>query len=189
MREHANDNRGESAPFDSGALGTDRRDFVKLVGSQALAGAVGTAALSGAAGAAVTTAEISPSDGFADVAPWLEAEDVDVHRITEPTRSEVEAAFHASGARVVVFETSGTIDLGGDRLQITEDKCWVAGQTAPSPGITFINGMVQVAANDCVVQHVRSRIGPGSDGDIQGNDSINTADETTNNVIDHCTAS
>ncbi len=189
MSEQSDDDRGESAPNCSRPFDADRRDFMKLVGGHTLAGAVGTAALSGSAGAVETASAIPPSAGFADVAPWLEGADVDVYRVGEPTRSEVEAAFHASGARVVVFETSGTIDLGGETLAITEDQCWVAGQTAPSPGITFINGMVQVDANDCVVQHVRSRIGPGSDGNIQGNDSINTADGTENNVLDHVTAS
>ncbi|SER57413.1 hypothetical protein [Natrinema salaciae] len=129
------------------------------------------------------------TDGFTTPAPWLEDEAVDVYRIQEATRRAVEGPFQASGPRVIVFETSGVIDLGGDRLEVTEDKCWIAGQTAPSPGITFINGMVAVGANDCVVQHIRSRIGPGSDGNIQGNDSFNTQDDTTNNVVDHVTAS
>ncbi|WP_330633205.1 DUF1349 domain-containing protein [Halocatena halophila] len=128
------------------------------------------------------------SDGFASMGSWLD-DSTQVITVTEPTRSAIESAFHASGSRVVVFETSGTIDLGGDTLQITEDNCWVAGQTAPSPGITFIKGMVQVDANNCVVQHIRSRVGPGPDGNIQGNDAISTQDETVNNVIDHCTAS
>ncbi len=128
------------------------------------------------------------SDGFASIGSWLD-DSTRVITVTEPTRSAVESAFHTSGSRVIVFETSGTIDLGGNTLQITENNCWVAGQTAPSPGITFINGMVQVNADNCVVQHIRSRIGPGSDGNIQGNDALNTQDETVNNVIDHCTAS
>ncbi|MFC6767189.1 RICIN domain-containing protein [Natrinema soli] len=126
-------------------------------------------------------------DGFSDTS-WLESEDVRVITITEPTRSAVEDAFQTSGPRLIVFETSGTIDLGNRALQITEDKCWVAGQTAPSPGITFVKGMLQVDANDCVVQHVRSRIGPGN-GSIQGNDALNTQDGTRNNVIDHVSAS
>ncbi|RRJ30154.1 RICIN domain-containing protein [Halocatena pleomorpha] len=133
-----------------------------------------------------SSSQFGLNDGFADTS-WLE-EGVEVYTITEPTREAVEAAFTASGSRVVVFETSGTIDLGNETLAITEDNCWVAGQTAPSPGITFIKGMVQVDADNCVVQHVRSRIGPG-DGSIQGNDAVNTQDDTQNNVIDHCTAS
>ncbi|WP_394328398.1 fibronectin type III domain-containing protein [Natrinema salaciae] len=143
--------------------------------------------MTGTVGAA-SSAHFGLDDGFADTS-WLEEEDVQVLTVTEPTREALEEAFHASGPRVVVFETSGTIDLGGETLQITEDNCWVAGQTAPSPGITFTRGMVQVDASNCVVQHIRSRIGPGSDGNIQGNDAFNTADETTNNVVDHVTAS
>ncbi|WP_135366592.1 hypothetical protein [Halosimplex halophilum] len=126
-------------------------------------------------------------DGFAD-ASWFD-DGVTVHRVTEATRSALEDAVQASGPRLVVFETSGTIDLGGDPLEVTNDRCWIAGQTAPSPGITLTQGLFQVSANDCVVQHVRSRVGPGDSGSIQGNDSINSADGTTNNIFDHCTAS
>ncbi len=165
-----------------------RRQFVKTAAVGTVAAGIGAPTLTGQ-GAAVTTATIKPGDGFADVAPWLENENPTIHRVTQATRSAVEAAFTASGPRVVVFETSGTIDLGGSTLEITNDKCWVAGQTAPSPGITFIKGTVKVAANDCVVQHIRSRVGPGPNGNIQGNDSFNTADGTSNNVADHVTAS
>ncbi|GCF13333.1 hypothetical protein Harman_12680 [Haloarcula mannanilytica] len=134
------------------------------------------------------TSQFGLDSGFADPAPWLH-DDVSVRTVTEPTRSAVEAAIGGSGPRVVVFETSGTIDLGGTPLKITVDDCWVAGQTAPSPGITFINGRVQISADNCVLQHIRSRIGPGTGEDIQGKDSVNTAYGTQNNVIDHVTAS
>lgn len=164
----------------------DRREFVKVAGGGAILGALGGSSLAGSVSAA-SSAHFGLDDGFADTS-WLEEEDVQILTVTEPTREALEEVFHAEGPRVIVFETSGTIDLG-DTIQITEDKCWVAGQTAPSPGITLISGMLQIDANDCVVQHIRSRIGPGADGNIQGNDAINTQDETTNNVIDHCTAS
>ncbi|WP_137290516.1 RICIN domain-containing protein [Natronorubrum halophilum] len=164
-----------------------RRTYLKGTAVSAL---IGTGALSGLSGSAMAqlagVSQFGIDDGFADTS-WLD-DDVDVYRITEPTRAAVEEAFHASGPRVVVFETSGTIDLGGERLQITEDNCWVAGQTAPAPGITFVKGMLQVDADNCVVQHIRSRIGPG-DGSIQSNDAINTQDDTQNNVLDHVTAS
>ncbi|WP_276255944.1 fibronectin type III domain-containing protein [Halomontanus rarus] len=159
---------------------------MKVAGGGAILGALGGSSLAGSVSAA-SSAHFGLDDGFADTS-WLEEEDVQVLTVTEPTREALEEVFHASGPRVVVFETSGTIDLG-DTIRITEDKCWVAGQTAPSPGITLISGMLQIDANDCVVQHIRSRIGPGADGNIQGNDAINTQDDTSNNVIDHVTAS
>lgn len=128
-----------------------------------------------------------PDDGFADSAPWLD-NDTPVIKITKPTRRQLEAALNVDGPRVVVFETSGTIDLNAKRLTVSTDKLYLAGQTAPSPGITLIRGDLWIAANDCVVQHVRVR--PGDAGQDVGwePDGINTGDGTENNVIDHCTA-
>jgi hypothetical protein len=131
--------------------------------------------------------QFSPDAGFAST-DWFD-DDVDVYTITEPTREALEEAVTAAGPRVVVFETSGTIDLGAERLSITEDNCWIAGQTAPSPGITLIRGDLNVDADDCVVQHLRVR--PGDAGQSEGwePDSVRTADGSTNNVLDHVSAS
>jgi len=135
-----------------------------------------------------TAAEHHPADGFADFGAWLD-DHTPVVTITEPTREQIEPVFHADHERLVVFETSGVVDLGEEPLRIQGDRCWVAGQTAPSPGITFARGRLSIVANDCVLQHVRGRHGPGQGGEIQSFDSINTVDETTNNVIDHVSAS
>ncbi|WP_459191481.1 hypothetical protein [Halosimplex sp. J119] len=132
-------------------------------------------------------AYFAPDDGFASP-DWFD-DDVTVHRVTDPTRSALEDAVQGGDHRLVVFETSGTIDLDGDGLEVTADQCWIAGQTAPSPGITLTQGLFQVNADDVVVQHLRSRVGPGDGGNIQGNDSFNNADDTRNVIFDHCTAS
>lgn len=132
----------------------------------------------------------NPEAGFADLAPWLD-DDTPVYRVTEPTREALENAANRSGPRVVVFETSGTIDLGMEPLEITNDKCWIAGQTAPSPGVTLIRGGFYVNASDCVVQHIRVR--PGDAGAEEGDDwqpdAMHTGDDTRNNIIDHCSTS
>jgi len=132
--------------------------------------------------------EIDPGDGFADPAPWLEEEDVEVRVVSEPTLEAFDEAVNAAGPRVVVFETSGTIDLGEARFTVDHDKLYLAGQTAPSPGITLIRGGFWVNANDCVIQHLRVR--PGDAGNESGwePDTVRTADGSRNNVIDHCTA-
>ncbi|ESP86979.1 pectate lyase family protein [Candidatus Halobonum tyrrellensis] len=142
----------------------------------------GGASESGGSGAG---SYFDPSDGFADAAPWLD-DDTPVYRVTEPTREAFEEAVNRSGPRVVVFETSGTVDLGAERLTIEEDGLYLAGQTAPSPGVTLIRGGVWVDANDCLLRHVRVR--PGDAGQEEGwiPDGIRTADGTENNVIDHC---
>jgi len=130
----------------------------------------------------------APDDGFADPAPWLEEEDPDIYRVTEPTREALADAVHNPGPRIVVFETSGTIDLQEGTLQVSQDKLFLAGQTAPSPGVTLVRGDLRVEANDCVVQHIRVRPGDaGNESDWQP-DTLRTGDETSNNVVDHCTA-
>ncbi|WP_192815223.1 MULTISPECIES: pectate lyase [unclassified Haloferax] len=138
-----------------------------------------------------SASQFGPSDGFAEAAPWLD-DDTPVIVITEPTRRQLEKAVTVDDERLVVFETSGTVDLGVRDLPIPYDKCYIAGQTAPSPGVTLVRGRVNVAASDCVLQHVRVRLGdagieePTEDWAL---DTVNTADETENNVIDHVSAS
>jgi len=133
-----------------------------------------------------SASNIDPNDGFADVAPWLD-DDTPLVVVSEPSREELARATSIAGDRVVVFETSGTIDLGAEDLNIRNDNIWLAGQTAPSPGITLIRGGVWVYGNNSVVQHIRVR--PGDAGQDTGwqPDSIEMADDTEGNIVDHCT--
>lgn len=62
-------------------------------------------------------------DGFVDPAPWLDGNDVEVISVTEPTRGALANAIDRSGPRVVIFETSGVIDLGTESLTIDDDTC------------------------------------------------------------------
>ncbi len=123
-------------------------------------------------------------DGFADVS-WFD-DSVQVIKIQSLSVSDIQAALDTAGPRVVVFEESGVLDLENQTLEITEPNCWVAGQTAPAPGITFTNGFFQVDADDCIVQHVRVFRGDESGG--EGTDPMNSADGTQNVIFDHCTA-
>src|SRR6185295_343164 len=72
------------------------------------------------------------------------------------------AAVDTAGPRIVVFEVGGVIDLGAKTMTVREPFVTVAGQTAPSPGISFIRGGMDVATHDVVVRHIRIR--PGSAG-------------------------
>jgi len=68
------------------------------------------------------------------------------------------AALEATGPRTVVFEVSGTIPLS-KHIYIRSPFITVAGQTAPSPGITLRNAGIQVEASDVLIQHLRIRVG------------------------------
>jgi len=93
------------------------------------------------------------------------------------------------GPRIVVFEVGGVIDLNGKRLNIRQPYLTVAGQTAPSPGITVIRGGIGIGAHDVVLQHLRVRVGEAGHAKKSGweVDGIATAGANAYNVIvDHC---
>ncbi|MBL8656153.1 MAG: pectate lyase [Altererythrobacter sp.] len=69
------------------------------------------------------------------------------------------AALAEKGPRIVVFEVGGAIDLGRSSLVIEQPFVTVAGQTAPSPGITILRGGIDVKANDVKLQHIRVMTG------------------------------
>lgn len=71
-------------------------------------------------------------------------------------------ALDADGARIIVFEVGGVIDLGRTSLEIRSGQVTIAGETAPGPGITLIRGGIDVRANDVILSHLR--IYTGADG-------------------------
>ena len=68
-------------------------------------------------------------------------------------------AIEQKGPRIVVFEVAGAINLNLGTLTIKEPSLTIAGQTAPSPGITLTRGGVDIAAHDVIIQHIRFRVG------------------------------
>jgi hypothetical protein len=97
-------------------------------------------------------------------------------------------ALSRRGPRIVVFEVGGVIDLGRSSLRITEPFLTVAGQTAPSPGITLIRGGLAVATHDVVIQHLRIR--PGEAGAAKNSgwevDGLSTHSGAYDVIVDHC---
>ena len=81
-----------------------------------------------------------------------------VTNLNDSGDGSLRAALTARGPRVVIFETSGTIVLNTD-IEITEPCLTVAGQTAPSPGITLRDSGVSVYTHDVLIQHLRIRPG------------------------------
>ena len=63
-----------------------------------------------------------------------------------------------SGPRVCVFDVAGRIDIKS-RYGIRNPYLTIAGQTAPSPGITVSGETVRVTAKDVLIQHIRFRTG------------------------------
>ena len=98
------------------------------------------------------------------------------------------AALEAQGARIVVFEVGGVIDLDAEAITIKNPFITIAGQTAPSPGITIIKGGLVVRTHDVVIRHLRIRSGEAGKSKRSGFDldNISTQDGAYNVIVDHC---
>jgi pectate lyase len=98
-------------------------------------------------------------------------------------------AVKMDGPRIIVFEVGGVIDLEKTRIIIDKPFVTIAGQTAPSPGITFIRGGISVTTHDVIIQHIMVR--PGDAGEPKKSgwepDGIATSGGNAYNIlIDHC---
>lgn len=99
----------------------------------------------------------------------------------------LKAAVEASGPRIVVFEVGGVIDLGRDVLKIEQPYLTIAGQTAPSPGITIIRGGIDLKGHDVVISHIRVMTGVDGQPHFSGweADALSTV-AAHHVVVEHC---
>lgn len=143
--------------------------------------------------------------GMATRAAYACGADPRIYRVSSLANSgggTLREAMEAAGPRIVLFETSGTIVLSSD-IVVTSPCLTVAGQTAPSPGITLRGsssatesaGGLIIYTHDVLLQHLRIR--PGDVGallvDTAAHDGIliwSYAGGTAYNVVvDHCSMS
>jgi hypothetical protein len=78
------------------------------------------------------------------------------------------AALDQSGARIIVFDVGGRIQLASE-IKIHQPFVTIAGQTAPSPGIALWGDSLRIRTHDVVVQHLVVRAGPGATPKINDN--------------------
>jgi pectate lyase len=96
-------------------------------------------------------------------------------------------ALDIDGPRIVVFEVGGVIDMAKHEIKITKPFLTIAGQTAPSPGITIIKTGIDVMTHDVIVQHIRVRTGSaGEKTRGWAPDAMSTVN-AHNLIVDHCT--
>ena len=96
-------------------------------------------------------------------------------------------ALETKGPRIVVFEVGGVIDMQKHEIKIKEPFLTIAGQTAPSPGITIIRSGIDVLTHDVILQHIRVRTGSAGAEPRKGwePDAFSTIG-AYNVIVDHC---
>jgi hypothetical protein len=118
------------------------------------------------------------------------AQVVRVTSLENDGKGTLRAALRVKGPRIIVFEVGGVIDLGQKGIDIHEPEVIVAGQTAPAPGITLIEGGLSIEADRVILQHLAVR--PGDAGQPKRSgwepDGITTSGGPVDVWVDHCSA-
>lgn len=98
-------------------------------------------------------------------------------------------AVKASGARTIVFDVAGRIELLSD-LQIKNGNLTIAGQTAPGDGICISGGTVNIAASNVIIRYMRFRLGDLNTGGnlSDGSDTV-WGRYNSDIILDHCSMS
>lgn len=114
-----------------------------------------------------------------------------VSNLNSEGKGSLAEAINTSGPRIIVFEVAGYIDLEEQSLELTNPFITIVGQTAPSPGVTLVNGGLSIKTHDVIIQHIKVR--PGDRGRAKKSgweaDGLASNKGAYNVIVDHCSFS
>jgi hypothetical protein len=96
---------------------------------------------------------------------------VEVTSLADDGAGSLRAAIGAKGPRTIVFKVAGDILLKKP-LVVRNPEVTVAGETAPSPGITIMGDKIRLRTHDVILRHLRVHVGEVGSSDPSNRDGI-----------------
>ncbi len=111
---------------------------------------------------------------------------IHVTNLNDSGTGSFRAAINTKGARIIVFDVAGYIDLKSD-LVISNGDVTIAGQTAPSPGVTLRYYTLQNKADNVIMRFIRVRRSQVKD--VNDGADATWGRQCKGVILDHCSFS
>lgn len=108
-----------------------------------------------------------------------------VTNLNDSGKGSFREACETGGARIIVFNVSGVINLK-TQINILAPYLTIVGQTAPGDGVCISGNTVCIDTHDIIIRHMRFRRGAS---DVAFRDDALGGNPVGNIMIDHCSTS